>query len=48
MWNLKNDTNELIYETERLTDIEIRPVVAKGERGREGWTGSLGLADANY
>ena len=29
MWNLKYDTNELIYETE--TDIENRLVVAKGE-----------------
>ena len=46
MWNLKYDTNELIYETNRLTDIENRIVVAKGE-GREGWIGSLGLADAN-
>ena len=24
MWNLKYDTNELIYETETLTDIENR------------------------
>ena len=30
----------------RLIDIENRLVVAKGEG--EGWTGSLGLADANY
>ena len=30
MWNLKYDTNELIYETK--TDIEKRLVVAKGER----------------
>ena len=29
MWNLKYDTNELIYETE--TDSENRLVVAKGE-----------------
>ena len=29
MWNLKYDTNELIYETER--DSENRLVVAKGE-----------------
>ena len=36
MWNLKYDTNELIYETE--TDSENRLVVAKGEGqwGREG------------
>ena len=38
MWNLKYDTNELIYKTKnRLTDIENRLVVAKGEgRGRDG------------
>ena len=30
-WNLKYDTNELIYETNRLTDIKNRLVVAKGE-----------------
>ena len=34
MWNLKYDRNELIYETRnRLTGIENRHVVAKGERG---------------
>ena len=44
MWNLKYDTNELIYKTNRLTDIENRLVVAKGE----GWIGSLGLADTNH
>ena len=32
MWNLKYDTNELIYENRnRLTDIENRLVVAKGK-----------------
>ena len=38
MWNLKYDTNELIYETETDSDIEDRRVVAKGEDGwgREG------------
>ena len=30
-----------------LTDTEISLVVAKGMRVGEGWTGSLGLADAN-
>ena len=38
MWNLKYDTNEHIYETERIMDIENRLVVAKGEevgRGME-------------
>ena len=32
----------------RLTDIENRLVVAKGEGTGEGKIGSLGLADANY
>ena len=42
--------NILIFEGfYRLTDIENRLVVAKGEGvvGEE-WIGSLGLADANY
>ena len=38
MWNLKYDTNELIYEIERLTEAENRFVVAKGE----------GLGEENY
>ena len=33
MYNLKNDTNELVYKTSRLTDIAN---VIKGERGRGG------------
>ena len=36
MWNPKYDTNELIYETETLTDRENRLVLAKGERGGRG------------
>ena len=50
VWNLKYDTNELICKTERLADIEKRLVIAKkeGARVREGYVGSLGLADANY
>ena len=49
MWNLKHDTNEFTYkqkQTHRCTEQ------AYGRQGREwvgeGWTGSLGLADANY
>ena len=34
MWNLKYGTNEPNYETERLTDIESRLMVAKGKVGR--------------
>ena len=38
----------LLQNRNRLTDIENRLVVAKGERREVGWTGSLGLTDANY
>ena len=32
MWNLKkNSTNELIYKTNRLTDIENKLMSTKGE-----------------
>ena len=34
MWNLKKDTYELIYKTNRLTDIENKLIFTKGERGR--------------
>ena len=34
-WNLKFDTNELIYKTEIDSDVEIRLVVVKGVMG--GW-----------
>ena len=33
---------------QKLTNIENRLVVAKGEGGWGRWTGSLGRADANY
>ena len=48
MWNLKCNTNELIYKTETDSHIENKLVVAKVGGWGEGWTGSLGLADANY
>jgi len=37
MWNLKNDINELIYnsETDRLRDLENKFMVTKGKRW--GW-----------
>ena len=41
--NLKQDTNELIYETETDSQTENRTVVAR----EEGTIRSLGLADAN-
>jgi len=48
MWNLKYDTHEPVYETNRIRDIENELVVAKQSWGREGWSGSLELADANW
>ena len=36
MWNLKYDTNEHIYETNRVTDIENRLVVTEGNSGDGG------------
>ena len=43
MWNLKYNTNELIYETKRLIELENKLMVTKGERrwGRD----KLGLWD---
>ena len=38
----------LATEKKQTTDLENRLVVAKGERQGVGWTGSLGLIDANY
>ena len=32
----------------KMMDLENRLVVAKGEGEGVGWTGSLGLIDANY
>ena len=32
MWNLKNDTNELIYKTKTLTYIKNKLTVTKGKR----------------
>ena len=31
MWNLKYGTNEPLYKIERLTDMENRLVISKGE-----------------
>ena len=39
MWNLKNDTNELVYKTDRLADFATKCVVTKGDRmcgGKDG------------
>ena len=42
MWNLKYDTNELIYETE--TDIENRLVVANAEGSGGGMYWKSGIS----
>ena len=41
MWNLKYDTNEPIYETNRLTDTEQTSGCQGGRGMGEGWIGSL-------
>ena len=38
----------LSQKRNKLVDLENRFVVAKGEGEGVGWTGSLGLVDANY
>ena len=49
MQKLKYSTNVPIYKAETdLIDLENKLVVAKEEGEGVGWTGSLGLADANY
>ena len=35
MQSLKNDTNELIYKTERLTELENEFMVTRGKRERD-------------
>ena len=39
--------NLSIYKTETYSQTQIRPVVAKGNGGRERGTGTLELVDAN-
>ena len=44
MWNLKYDTNEPIYKTNRLADIENSLVVAKGKGSRGGMDWEFGIS----
>ena len=49
MWNLKYGTNEPVYKTE--TDAQTQRTdlwLPRGTGEGVGWTGSLGLVDANY
>ena len=48
MWNLKYDTNEPIYETETEPHHRNKTGGAEGKGVGEGWSGRLGLADANH
>ena len=41
-------TNLSTEKKKNLMDMEIKLMVAKGEGEEAGWTGSLGLVDANY
>ena len=45
--NLKYGTNELLYKTETDSQTQRTDLWLPRGRGREGWTGRLGLADAN-
>ena len=46
---LLNKNQKLFFSTEKkITNLESRPVVAKGDGEGVGWTGNLGLIDANY
>ena len=47
-WNLKYDTNELIYETDSQIQRYSCQGGGRGEVDGEGGIGSLGLADANW
>ena len=35
MWNLKNNTNDFIYKTEKEPQTENKLIVTKGERGQD-------------
>ena len=44
MWNLKYDTNELMYKTETNSQTENRLVAAKGERDGGGMNWEFGIS----
>ena len=47
MWNLKNDSDELIYRIESDSQTDNKLIVTKGERGK-GINYELGLTDIHY
>ena len=47
MWNLKYGTNEPIYKTETDSQTWNSDLQSEGGGGGEGWTGALGLVNAN-
>ena len=47
MWSLDYGTNELIYKTGTDSQIYRTDLWLPREEG-VGWTGSLGMVDANY
>ena len=47
-WNLTYGTNEPFHRKKKLMDLENGLMVSKREEEGVGWTGSLGLIDANY
>ena len=48
MWNLIHMAQMKLSTEKKLMDLEKRLVVAKGEEKELGWTGNIGLIDANY
>ena len=48
VWNLNINKWTYLWKRNRLTNIENRLVIAKGEGAGEKWIRSLGLADASY
>ena len=50
MWNLKYDSNELIYKIETDSQTENRLVVAKeeGSRGRKDWEFEISGCKLSY
>ena len=47
MWNLKNGTNELIYNTEIVMDIENKHIY-QGGKGGGGTNWGIGIDIYNY